>query len=256
MIKLRWLALAGAVVLMVACRPAVHDVELETLARAVYEEVRTGDQAALETKLSPALRTPQARADLAQFRGLIPQGPARSARVVGLQTITMPDHARHATVSVEYDYGDRVALAQTGLYKPNGGKAWQVGGFHVNVAFAKALAANDFTLMGKRPAQYGFLLYAIASPLLMLAALIRVVATPGLRFKWLWGVLAFVGVSMFRMNWTTGALSAQWLAVEFIGSGVVPAESRFAPWLITATLPVGALLILAGLWARPRKPAP
>jgi hypothetical protein len=29
--------------------------------------------------------------------------------------------------------------------------------------------------------------------------------------------------------------------------------SAFSPWVLTATLPVGAVLILTGLWANPRR---
>ena len=244
-----------AAMLMSACQAPAKDPQIEGLAKAVYDAVRHNDQATLDARFAPVLKTPAAQAQFARIRSRICPGEPRAATVIGQEVTTVEGRGKDAIVSVEYDYGDRVALVQTRLAMPQGAKAWQVRNMNVQTATAKALAANDFTLADKTTGQYGFLLYAIAAPLLMLAALIKVAATPGLRWKWLWALVALFGLFQFKLNWTSGLVTANWLSVQLIGAGFWSGTSRFAPWIISATLPVGALLILAGAVAKPSEAA-
>jgi len=108
-------------------------------------------------------------------------------------------------------------------------------------------------LAGKQPAQYVFLAAALLSPLAMIAALVKVVRTKGLRRKWLWGGAAFFGVASLQMNWASGEIAVNTLTVQLLGAGAQTGFSRFDPWFITMTLPIGAALILAGLWANPAR---
>ena len=85
----------------------------------------------------------------------------------------------------------------------------------------------------------------------MLTAMIKVIRTRGLKWKWLWCVMAFFGVFAFRMNWNTGELEYQFLAIQFVGAGATRALGSFSPWILTATAPLGAILILTGVWANP-----
>jgi hypothetical protein len=130
---------------------------------------------------------------------------------------------------------------------------WLVQGFHVNVVSSAQLAANDFTLVGKGFLQYLFLAAMVGVPAIMLAAAVKVLRASGLRRKWLWIAIACFGVCGATMNWTTGAVSLKLLSVQVLGSGFMRGSSRFAPWLLTTSLPVGAVLILAGIWGNPRR---
>jgi hypothetical protein len=132
-------------------------------------------------------------------------------------------------------------------------REWLVLGFNVNVASSAQLAANDFTLVGKGFLQYLFLAAMVGVPAIMLAAAVKVLRASGLRRKWLWIAIACFGVCGATMNWTTGAVSLKLLSVQVLGSGFMRGSSRFAPWLLTTSLPVGAVLILAGIWGNPRR---
>ena len=66
-------------------------------------------------------------------------------------------------------------------------------------------------------------------------------------------VLGFVGLFSFQMNWASGAMLIQWMALQIIGFWMAKGPSRFDPLFINATVPIGALLILAGLAARKPK---
>jgi len=89
----------------------------------------------------------------------------------------------------------------------------------------------------------------------MLAALVKVIRTRDLKRKWLWWIASFFGVTTLQMNWATGHLATNVLTVQLIGAGMVKGPSQFSPWLLTVTLPIGALLILTRVWANPEKSA-
>jgi hypothetical protein len=129
-----------------------------------------------------------------------------------------------------------------------------VNGFNVQVATDAELAANDFKLAGKPPRQLLFLAYAAVAPLLMLAALVGVMRTPGLRWKLAWAIAAFAGVGQLAMNWTTGVLALNPLSLQLLGAGVIRAgDTRFVPWTVLATVPVGAVVVLVALGLRRRR---
>jgi hypothetical protein len=176
-------------------------------------------------------------------------------KIIGWNLVELPQGEKTADVSEEYDFGSRTVLLNTRLHKTSAAAPWTIDGLHLQSATADELAANRFSLVGKKPLQYLFLLAAILSPALMIAALVKVIRTDGLRRKWLWGIAAFAGVFSFQMNWTTGQIFSTFLTVQFLDAGATRGNSAFVAWVLTMTLPVGAALILTGVWANPRKAA-
>ena len=246
-------ALLAAAILIGAWSWPTLDAKDDAVAHSVYVQVQSGDITALQAKSGPELNGPEALAQFQQVRKLLPAGRPRSIKTVGFNYFNIVGGAHSLQTSQEYDYGDRVVLVQTNLSKPSDAAAWIVRGFHVNVATLDQLAANDLTLQGKAPLQYAFLAMTLLSPALMISALVKVIRTQGLKRKWLWGILAFFGLCLFRMDWTNGQVEPQWLTVQLIGAGVVRAGSRFSPWIMTFTFPLGALFILTGVWANPKR---
>lgn len=250
--KHRWVwAIVGLV--LAACKPLIRDPRVDAEVRSAFDQLRRNDDAALTARFDPALRTPEAAAQLAALKRYIPASEPRSRNAVATSTVTTAMTGETVSTTDEYDYGDRRALVDVRLHRANSRQAWQIQGLHVQLATNAQLADNRLTLSGKPAKQHLFLLYAIASPLLMIGALVKVIRTPGLKRKWLWGALAFAGLTALRMNWTTGDLFCQPLAIQFVDAGVIRGPSAFSPWFLSATLPVGAVLILTGVWANPRR---
>jgi uncharacterized membrane protein len=130
---------------------------------------------------------------------------------------------------------------------------WRIAGFHVQAASKADIASHKFGAAGKSVGHYLFLAMAVLSPLAMVAALVKVIRTDGLRRKWLWGILAFLGLLSLQMNWTTGEVTVHYLTVQLLGAGILKAASPLAPWTLIFSVPVGAALILAGVWTNPRR---
>lgn len=236
-----------------ACQAVLPDEASRGVEREMYAAVRSGDDGMVARLSAPNLATPESRAQLVKIRALLPPGAPEHSKLVGWNLWSPNNGEATAMLVSEHDYGERVVLAQTNLIKFGKPERWQVQGFHVQVATDAELAVNDFGLVGKQPGQYLFLVAAVLSPLAMIAALVKVIRTKGLRRKWLWGIGAFFGVTSLQMNWATGAIVFDALTVQLLGAGAGSGLSRFDPWFITMTLPVGAALILGGLWANPAR---
>ncbi|MDP2259503.1 MAG: hypothetical protein Q8J89_07290 [Caulobacter sp.] len=252
---MRWVmvALVAACVGLAGCS-IKPDAEIDALARQVYREIRSDDPA-LQARLVPQLKTDEAKAEIAKIRAYIPAEDPTAIKPVNWTMTTMTG-GQVAFLRHHYVFSDRSAIVQSRLVRPNADGPWQVEAFHIQLATEAETAVNDFNLLGKPIGQLAFLALVILSPLLMVAALVRVIRSKGLRLKWLWGIVAFVGLFSFQMNWTTGQLGIQWLSIQIIGFGITSTGTGFDPWVLACTVPVGALLILAGVWAKPAKVPP
>jgi hypothetical protein len=254
----RWVAGALALLMLAGCSAVARNPQVDAEARSAFDQLRRHEDAALTARMAPELRTPAAAAQLAALEGYLPAREPRSRTAVGTNTIQATGEGETVYTTDEYDFRDRRALVSMRFHRAQGQQAWQIEGLHADVATAAQLARNRMTLAGKSVWQILFLVLVIASPLTMIAALIKVIRTPGLKRKWLWGIGAFFGLCSLQMNWTTGQLGVQWLTVQLIDFGVTRGLSDFSPWMLKMTLPVDAVLILAGVWANPgraRKPA-
>jgi hypothetical protein len=97
-------------------------------------------------------------------------------------------------------------------------------------------------LAGKNLLQYVTLSFAILIPIFTLYVLVLCIRTKMEKRKWLWIIFIIIGIGKFTVNWTT----AQWqfapLSFQFFGA------SAFAPmysaWLISISLPLGAIVFL------------
>jgi hypothetical protein len=238
---------------LASCKVPKLDPSAETMAKAAFDEIRRGDMPALTSQLAPNLKSPDSTAKLTQLKQMIPDGTARGRRTVGWHWFEQASGETTVDVTDEYDFGDRKVLWNTHLHRVAAAAPWEIQGVQLTNSTVRALAANEFSLTGKTPPQYLFLMTTALSPMLMIVALVKVIRTVGLRRKWLWGIAAFFGLGSVQMNWTTGQMAANWATVQFIGAGATRGDSSFVAWVLTMTIPIGALLILTGLWANPAR---
>ncbi|WP_426030319.1 hypothetical protein [Caulobacter sp. DWP3-1-3b2] len=236
---------------LASCQAPALDPEADAVARAVYSEIRT-QSPSLQARLSPEIRTPQTAEELVKVRAYIPAGEPSLGKAVGWNYLSMVGKGKTATLAHEYDYPGKVVLARVALARPEGAKAWLMTGFNAQVATMEELKALKFSLAGKHYTQYVFLAGLAASLGLMLAALIKVIRIKGLKRKWLWGIAAFAGVGSLQMNWFNAVFSWKLVNIALLGAGVVRGGSRFDPWILTFIVPLGAVLILTGVWAKPK----
>jgi hypothetical protein len=125
-------ATAVVVIGLVACKPAAPtlDPAAEPIARAFFEEVRRGADLDAEPHLAHELKNPTTEAQIAEFRGRIPQDETAVPELKSWDARTDSTGVTTRLTEV-YHYGDRVLVAQTALFKSPGGVDPVIVGFRV-----------------------------------------------------------------------------------------------------------------------------
>jgi hypothetical protein len=240
---------------LAACQQVIKpDASAVSANKALFDQVRSGQGDALVSGLPAGPDKDEKIAVLARVRQVIPAAAPRSITPVAATLATSPGGRVEALV-VEYDFADRAVQFATTLAEPKGTTGWKLVNFRLLEKSHKELAPNTLSLDNRSPGQLIYFALAVTSPLLMLAALVKVLRTPGLQNRWLWAAFALVGLFNFQMNWASGTMLIQWMALQIVGFWMVHGPSQFEPWMISATVPIGALLILGGLVARKPKAA-
>jgi hypothetical protein len=98
---------------------------------------------------------------------------------------------------------------------------------------------TKFTLAG-RDARYWLWLLATAVALVVsLATALHVVMSRGMPRRWLWALVALIGVGRFSLDWSTGNWTFSPLQF-LLFSAAAMRPGPVAPWFISFALPFGA----------------
>lgn len=231
---------------LVACKPMVLKTtpDSEAAADAMYADIATGRVAKIQARLTPEaakMVTPQ---QILSLRPFAETTPPKTRRLVTMEIFNALDGGPQTqNLTYELAYPGRTVLYRVTLKRPSATAPWQVQTANLNKATDAQLAKSGFTLNGRSPTQLAFLAATVFSPVLMLTAIIAVTRAPGLKRKWLWALLALVGIGSAAMNWTTGQTWFQPLSVNLIGAGISQeGASNFFPWMLKFTLPLGAVV--------------
>lgn len=215
--------------------------EEATLARQAIAQLAVRDYAAVESLLSPSLRTPDVRGKLEALAGLLPSAEPKGIRTVGAHTNTSNAVTTY-DLTLEYDYQDAWLIANIVLERRDGKVTLQ--GMHFTPRTMSLEAENAFTLSGRSALHYAVLAAAIAIPLFIVYVFVVCIRTRIPKRKWLWLLFVAVGLVQFQFNWATGAWGVQPFGVALLGAGFAKA-GPVAPYVFTLAFPLGAVLFLA-----------
>lgn len=110
--------------------PALLDPSAEVIARQFYEDVRSGADLSANPHLAHELKNPTSAEQIAMFRAMMPDEPARSIDVDSWDAKTDSDGTT-TRLTIDYGYEDRTLVAQTALFKSPGGVTPVIVGFQV-----------------------------------------------------------------------------------------------------------------------------
>jgi hypothetical protein len=242
------LAVAMAVSLT-ACKPLVLNTtpDAEAAASAIYADIAAGRVAAIQARFTPEAAKAVTPEQILSLRPFAETTPPKARRLITMEVFNgLKGGPQTQKLTYELSYPGRTVLYRVTLKRPSATASWQVEAVNLNKATDAQLANGGFTLAGRSPAQLAFLAATILSPALMLIAIVTVIRAPGLKRKWLWVLVALVGVGSATMNWTTGQAGFQPLSVNLIGAGITKQDlSNFFPWILKFTPPLGAVIALA-----------
>ncbi len=89
-----------------------------------------------------------------------------------------------------------------------------------------------------------------ASPALMLLAIFMAIRAPGLKWRWVWCIVALIAVSQWGFTLATGASKFVALHGAVIGSAATYHDAPPAGWTLKSAIPLGAFMVIGLLWRR------
>lgn len=211
----------------------------EHFAHAFLDTVRAGRLEAAAAEIAPELRErlPGVADSLWRASAFLPGGAIDTIRVVGVNVFNTSSDSR-SRFTYELHTPEGWGAVEVGVHEEGGLR--YVDDFHTYRLQASLEELNAFTFRGKGPGHVLMLLITAACFASSVFVAYKV-ARSRLRRRWLWALVALVGVTVFRFDWSTGQVAFQLLSVQLFSASYVRA-SLAAPWIISASFPAGALL--------------
>jgi hypothetical protein len=272
------LALLGLVIL-VGCSAPKAELDADRMGRLFIDAVQRGDWPAIDKGIEPQLMaSPTHAARIEAVRKTFPADPPWSIRLLASRQVGAngaPDQER-AELQYLYQFAERRAVIDLTLVpvgwkkvipataqtprkessllptKPEQTTSGGPGGYElVRVYKAMAMsytevtkpdeAAQAFWAPGRTSGQWLFLGLAAATPVFMLWTVVRVLRAPVLGGRLFWALACFAGMGTLWMDWTSGITGLLPYSLRLMGFGLEQGPSPLSPWMVSLTLPIGAL---------------
>ena len=271
------LALLG-LMLLAACAAPKAELDADRMGRLFVDAVQRGDWPAIDRGIAPQLMaSPDHAAGIEKVRQAFPVDPPWSIRLLasrqaGGKGVSGPEHAK---LQYLYQFAERRAVVDLTLVPVGWRKvipataqtprkesallsakpeppASGSGGYEV-VRVYQALtmsytevtkpdeASQAFWAPGRTAGQWLFLGLAVATPAFMLWTVVRVFRMPGLEGRLFWALACLAGMGTLWMDWTSGITGFLPYSLRLMGFGLEKGPSPLSPWMVSLTLPIGAL---------------
>jgi hypothetical protein len=214
--------------------------EEQATAKAYIDQLRHHELGEIEKAADASISGPSLDSTLNAMAALIPADPPVSVQLVGAQRFSSGSAGTTVNLTFEYRFPAQYVVANVATKVKDGQRS--IVGFHVYPESESLESRNKFTWSGKSALQYGVLAYAIVVALFTLVVLVVCARTKIKRRKWLWILFILFGFGKLSVNWTTGQWGAMILYAQLFSAG---AQADFSgPWVISASLPLGAAFFL------------
>ena len=224
----------------------IAPTEESKFAEEYLQRFIAGDFEHVRRHVDPEIAGQTTDANLRRIRDFVPAEEPLSVELIGYNVRTV-NADWWGNYSFEYHFPSGWAVASVAMRRPEGQQATVIGfDFYLTPASQREL--NAFTFAGKSALHYLVVAAAVLVPAFMLVTVYFCIRTPMAKWKWLWVIFILLGVGSFTLNWTTGAFAFGILRVSLLGAGVAAASPN-APWIITVSFPLGAVMF----WFRRRE---
>lgn len=277
------LALVLALILLAACSSPRAELDADRMGRLFVDAVQRGDWTAIDKGIAPVLMASPDHAErIEEVRKAFPADPPWSIRLLAsrqvkpepgegderaelqylyqfaerravIDLVVVPSGWRKVTPATSRAPRRESALLEEKPPPPAGSQAYEVVRVYqaLSMSYTEVTdddeAAQSFWAPGKTPGQHLFLVLALATPVFMIWTAVRVFRAPALEGRLAWALLCLVGMGTAWMDWTSGITGFMPTSLRLMGFGLERGPSPLAPWMVSLTLPVGALLASARL---------
>jgi hypothetical protein len=191
--------------------------------------------------IAPAIKSDTAVKVLAQAATLLRSARLDSLHVVGVNIRKGADRGeRELNLTYEMPTRDHRWLLANVATRRTGAQVLVIG-FSASSMNDQLETVHRFTLAGKTPLHYLWLVLATGIPLLTITVAVNVARTKRFPRRWLWTIIALLATPTFALNWSTGHAEIENSLVTLFGGSALRASSA-APWTISFALPLGALI--------------
>ncbi|HEX8430562.1 MAG TPA: hypothetical protein VF625_04710, partial [Longimicrobium sp.] len=211
----------------------------DAFARAHIQALPSGNTRMLEDALDPSLRGPEVMAELAKMVKLVAGRRIEALKVIGYQGMSF-NGAQRRNITYQLDLSDGWAVANVASRTEDRRRI--IDGISVTQIPEPLERTHAFRLGGKSATHYIFLGLVALIPLLMLYAVVLVFRMRPRR-RWLWVLACIWGVGQWSLNWTTGDTGTLPVNIQLLGSAAIRA-SMYSPWILSLSLPIGALYVI------------
>jgi hypothetical protein len=167
-------------------------------------------------------------------------GKYNSIKTVGWHIFHAPERTTY-NLSYELQYPGKWALFSIRFAKVN--NEFIMEGYNISPLKDSLENMNKFSFKGKGIIHYLFLLFMIAEVLFIIYVLTLCIKTR-MKKKVLWFLFILCGVVSISLNWSEGVVNIQPLSIQFILGVSFFKQGPYAPWILTFTIPLGAILFL------------
>lgn len=223
-------------------RKAPQDV---SLVKSYFDLLRSGHADQVEDLLDPALQSAGYRARFDELVATIPQEAPNTVKAILVDPRCEEGRCEDGII-LEYKYGSERLLFNVELMKE--GTQLSIIGINLRVIPESFIEANKFTLSNKSFLQYLILALAILLPALSLCSLVLCIRMRIGPRKWVWTAFILLGIFRLGINWTTGHLEFHFWSIHLVSAQTF--AQPFEPWVISVSLPLGAILFLINYRSR------
>lgn len=230
-----------ALIAALGCSPGIPKDE-ERFALELMSLMRHRRTEEALARMEPSLRTPATRSSLEGIERMLPQGEPIRVDTVGAGVFTnMKTGERTANLTFQLQYPSTWFLAVIAVRTT--GSERSLMGFHVRPLPDSLQRLNAFRLRGKSFRQLALGAMGIVAFAVSIAGVVACARSP-IRRKPLWMLISALGAGQVMIDWTTGAAATRPLSVLLFSAGLGRAN-QYAPWVLSISVPVGAILFFS-----------
>ncbi|RPI05230.1 MAG: hypothetical protein EHM64_07320 [Ignavibacteriae bacterium] len=176
---------------------------------------------------------------LSEVSNALNQGELKSSKIVGSNVFHMSNKTR-TELTYELEYPKEWLLVEFVIEKVSDKES--VVGLHTYHLKRSLEELNSFTFQGKEFIHIIFLFLAILIVGFTIFVLVVCIRTD-ITKKWIWIIFIIAGLGKFWINWTTGSFDFQIISFQILGAAIFK-NGQYAPWILSISLPVGAIVFL------------
>lgn len=208
-------------------------------ARKHLTQLQSGQHQALIAALDPSIASQDILPDLVKMTTLLAADKVIASEIVSAQSHHLNAYAE-TFLSFELEYPQAWFLVHIALRNKAG--VLTISGLRVEPENGSLASRHRFNLSGKPVWAYLYLALACLIPLFVGYALIVCLRMDMNRKKWPWVIFILTGFAKLSLNWNSGEMMLQLLAIQLFSASAISAN--FGPLIIAISLPLGALVFM------------